>query len=263
MSPGDTIRNIVFLPNIWQARQRQLRCVTFNCAGFSGVLLQKLTFTDCVFIDCLFLGTVFKEVEFHNCKFENCNFWKARFEQCYIDPDSILLERRFKVEAANVGISLFQSLLSNFAESRQDAFYMKADIKFRRWKRYQLSHDLRRKKIGWWTALSRRCLSISYEVIAGFGYRPGRFFIWTLILFLLVSTANYYVIGSDIAYDQATGTVRFIDILFYSFSVMTVLGFSSLVPDTPIAKLITVVQALAAVGWLGIFTSVLVKRFLR
>lgn len=264
MSPGDTLKNIEFRHGLWPSNLRKIRGVTFNSVGLSKAVIERTTFTDCIFEDCLFLGSQFREVEFHNCSFQDCNFWKAKFEKCYLDPDRIVMSNRFKIEAANAGISIFQALLGNFADERQDEFYMRADIRFRQWKRYQLAHDLRRRRIGWWAAKRRHWSSLAYELLSGFGYRPGRFFLVTLILFVSVSTINYVVIGTDIRTDGVNSEhASFVDALFYFFSVLTVLGFSVVVPTTATSKLLTVLEALAAVGWLGIFTSVLVKRFLR
>jgi hypothetical protein len=264
MSPDDLVSNIVFEPSEWRAPRARIRAVKFRDVAFSKATLSRVTFTDCSFEDCLFIGTEFIEVEFHSCTFLNCNFWKARFRQVYINPDSISLEQRFKVEAANTGVSVFQALLSNFADERQDQFYMAADIRFRRWKRYQIWHDLRRANLtrgkAWWQWSS----SIAYEALAGFGYRPSRFFGATLMLFLVISYINYWLIGDAVE----IGNVRvchasFVDAVFYTFSILTVLGFSSVVPVTDFAKILTVLEALAAIGWLGIFSSILVKRFLR
>lgn len=265
MSPGDLVSNIVFDQRRWLAPpQRRLRDVTFRNVAFSNSTLSKVTFTDCTFEDCIFVGARFHEVEFHGCKFLNCNFWKARFRQVYLDPNTIQLDHRFKVEAANTGISVFQALLGNFADERQDEFYMQADIRFRRWKRYQIWSDVRRKRISWPPAIWQWLSSITYEGVAGFGYRPLRFFSATVVLFLAVSFVNYWAIGDAVEIDGArVAHASLVDTVFYTFSILTVLGFSTIVPTSEYAKLLTVMEALTAIGWLGIFTSVLVKRFLR
>jgi Pentapeptide repeats (9 copies)/Ion channel len=265
MSPGDSVSNIVFDQRRWVAPpQGRVREVIFRNVAFSKSTLSRITFTDCTFEDCLFLGTRFHEIEFHSCRFLNCNFWKAKFRQVYLDPDTIKLERRFKVEAANTGISVFQALLGNFAEERQDEFYMQADIRFRRWKRYQIWSELRRKRVPPARAFVRWFSSITYEGVAGFGYRPLRFFAITVVMFLAVSLLNYWVIGDAVKIDGHPVTqASLVDTIFYSFSILTVLGFSTITPASESAKLLTVIEALIAIGWLGIFTSVLVKRFLR
>ena len=62
-------------------------------------------------------------------------------------------------------------MLTNFAEERQDQFFMLADIEFRRWKRYQIGHDLRRERKTRREALWEWVSSIVYEYLAGFGHR--------------------------------------------------------------------------------------------
>ena len=112
--------------------------------------------------------------------------------------------------------------------------------------------------------------SITHEGLTGFGYRPLRFFIWTLALFFAISCLNYFligdamqVVGNAAAASGANPHASFIDSVFYTFSVLTVLGFSSVTPASDWAKILTIFETLASIGWLGIFTAVLVKRFLR
>lgn len=264
MSPGETVSNVIFEIDPWPSPLRTIRGVTFRGVSISKVTVNRVTFVECKFEDCLFLGTHFSEVEFHNCHFINSNLWKARFERVYLDPRFIKLESRFHTEAANVGISVFQALLSNYQEDRQDEFYMLADIQFRRWKRYQIWHNLRHKRLSNAKAYAKWVSSIFYDSVAGFGYRPGRYFIATIVFFLLISVMNHFIVSNSIVLNGvALDSPSFLDTAFYSFSILTVLGFSSIVLTSEFGKLLAIVEALAAIGWLGIFTSVLVKRFLR
>lgn len=263
MSPGCDVRNIVFADKSWPSDRREVKGVTFRNVAFSKVRFERAKFTDCSFTDCLFIGAEFSEVEFHHCQFCDCNLWKASFRKVYLDPWCIKFDARYRDEAANVGISVFQSMLSNFAEERQDEFYMAADVRFRRWKRYQIPYDRRRKKISKLAAHTKWLSSILYDVVAGFGYRPGRFFIVTILLFLAVSTLNYFLIGDSISVNGERADASVVDTIFYSFSILTVLGFSSVLPIDPHAKILSVLEALMSIGWLGMFTSILVKRFLR
>jgi hypothetical protein len=277
MSPGDEVANIVFPPGKWVPPTGKIKKVTFRNVAFSKTTISKVTFTDCTFEDCLFTGAHLDEVEFHGCDLVNCTLWKIRLTRVYLRPERVKFARRFRVEAANVGISAFQAMLSNFAEERQDLFFMQADIRFRRWTRYQIWHDLREEKktVGeaWWDWLR----SVTHEWLTGFGYRPLRFFVWTLALFLAVSYMNYALIGEAIYVASASGApiagaaaaqggpahASFIDSVFYTFSVLTVVGFSAGTPSSDGAKILSVLEALASIGWFGIFTAVLVKRFLR
>jgi hypothetical protein len=269
MSPGDEVTNTVFPPGDWKPPNRKIKNVTFRGVAFSKTTISQVTFKDCVFKDCLFIGTELNEVEFHGCSLTDCNFWKIRLNRVYLNPDKVKLGSKFRVSAANVGISIFHAMLSNFAEQRQDHFFMSADIKFRRWKRYQIWHDLREERKTWIEAWWEWMTSITHEWIAGFGYRPLRFFMVTIGLFLAVSIMNYHLIGDQIqvAGDAADPEVAvqasFVSTVFYTFSVLTVLGFSTITPSSDFAKILSVLEALASIGWLGMFTAILVKRFLR
>lgn len=268
MSPGDVVANTVFAPGEWKPPGSKVKDVTFRSVAFSKTKISQVTFIGCTFVDCLFTGAHMSEVEFHGCTFTDCNFWKIRLARVYLRPDTIKFADRYRAEGANIGISIYQAMLSNFAEERQDHFYMLADIEFRRWKRYQIRHDRlhgnktsREARLEWVS-------SVIYETLAGFGYRPLRFFFATIVLFLSVSCLNYFAIGGSIQVGTAPPNVpsvhaSFVDTIFYSFSVLTVLGFSLVTPTTDGAKILTVLEALASIGWLGIFTAVLVKRFLR
>ncbi len=265
MSPGETVSNIVFPSGPWKPPTGKVKNVNFRNVSFSKTSISQVTFTECKFEDCLFIGTQFEDVEFHGCDITNCTLWKIRLSRVYLRPQKIKFSDRYRVEAANVGLSLYQAMLSNFTEQHQDIFFMEADILFRKWKRYQIKHDLRQenstKREAYWAWIC----SWTHEKITGFGYRPTRFFIWTLFLFFAVSGMNYVLIGDAIQVNGATAGVHisFVDAVFYTFSVLTVLGFSSVSPVSDCAKILSVLEALASIGWLGIFTAVLVKRFLR
>lgn len=264
MSPGQSVTNTVFKGEKWGQPRMKIKGVTFKNVSISSMELFQITFTECVFEDCLFRGSFFHEVEFHKCRLINCNMWKAKFEKCYLDPATISLDSRYHVEASNVGVTMYQALLSNYANERQDAFYAHADIEFRRWKRHQLCYDIRKQNVDFFPGHWRRLRSFIFDLVAGYGYKPARFFVVTVISFLVISVLNHFFIGDDLLINgQRLPSISFIDSVFYSFSILTVLGFSTVVPDGAVAKLLTVFEALAAIGWLSIFTSVLVKRLLR
>lgn len=226
--------------------------------------MEEITFNKCHFDDCLFIGAVFKNVEFHSCKFINCNFYKAEVERCYFDPRSIALDETYKKTASNIGVSLFQKLLENAAASRQAQHEMLSDIRFRQWKRAQLTHDLKDGKITKGQAWAKWVGSIIYEYSCGFGYSPLRLIITTLIAFLAVSVANIGLMANGLLVDgKSVGHLDLADSVFYTFSLLTSLGFSTVIPSLPLTKIAAVMEALLGIGWLSLFTSVLVRRFLK
>lgn len=258
------VKDKVFSPNISELSFGRVENVTFINTEFSKTIISKTSFYECNFQDCLFIATGFYDVEFHRCRFDNCTFWKTTFHNVYLNPLNIYFDRRYIDEAANVGISIYQQLLKNFADSHQDKFYIEADIQLRKWKRYQIAYELSKNHITKREAIKQRVISYTYELVAGFGYRPARFFAATIILFLIISFINYLVIGNNISTQvHSNGHATIANTVFYSFSILTVLGFSSIEPASTLAKLLSVMEALGAIGWLAIFTSVLVKRFIR
>jgi len=143
-------------------------------------------------------------------------------------------------------------------------FAMESDIEFRRWKRWQLEYDLFDNKIGQLEKIAKQVSSLAYEFICGFGYKPVRVIVATFILFLILSFFNKVTLSGSLSSDGKSLTkIDLVDSIFYTFSMMTCLGFSLITPITNFAKLLAVSEALAGIGWLGIFTSLLVKRFIR
>lgn len=258
------IRDALYRPDDWPQSLRSIKNTNFTNVSLSKTLLRETTFTNCKFENCLFIGTKFESVNFHNTRFKNCNFHKVDIVDCYFDPNSIELDKVYKSDAANIGVHLFQKLYENSSTTRQPFFEIEADIKFRQWKRSQLFFDHKTGRLSLYRLIGLWLRSILYEYVCGFGYRPARFAIATLICFFLFSTINWYAFKGGLSVNgQAAAAPSFLDSIFYTFSVMTVLGFSSIVPVLAKAKLITVLEALIGVGWMGIFTSLLVKRFLK
>lgn len=258
------LENVLYEPSKWPTPPYKVNGKKFLNVSLSKTSFSKVSFQNCHFEDCLLIGCNFQEVEFHRCTFKNCNFYKSEFYKCYLDPSVITFHKHYKKNYANVGVGLFQQLLDNSADQHQADHSMLADIAFRQWQRAQLRHDLAVGKITCLGYLLLFVRNFSFDWIAGYGYRPARFFGWTILLFLMISLINFWLLADSLTVNESGASgAGLVDAIYYTFSVLTVLGFSTVVPVSSTAKLVTVIQALAAIGWLGIFTSVLVKRFIR
>jgi hypothetical protein len=98
----------------------------------------------------------------------------------------------------------------------------------------------------------------------GFGYRPWRFIVTTVIVFTVFSFVNMTLLPGALRQDgDVIKEIALSDAIFYTYSMLTALGFSTIVPITGFAKILAVAEALLGIGWLGLFTSLLVKRFIR
>jgi hypothetical protein len=101
-------------------------------------------------------------------------------------------------------------------------------------------------------------------LLCGFGYRPVRFVIWTVAFFIVIAAGNVWAFRDGLTINGSQiSSPDFVDSLYFTFSILTVLGFSFIFPVTSFAKIVTVFEALLGVGWMGMFTSILVKRFLK
>ncbi len=80
----------------------------------------------------------------------------------------------------------------------------------------------------------------------------------------MISLINTNVLPGTLKQDgQIIHQMTLSDGIFYTYSMLTALGFSTIVPDSGFVKILTVSEALIGIGWLGVFTSLLVKRFIR
>jgi len=258
------IRNVLYQPAEWPVAIRSLKNVNFTNVSLSKTQFSNVTFTECHFRDCLFIGAEFDHVEFHRCTFINCNPHKARFNDCYLDPRTISFDKSYRDFAANVVLHIYHELYENAVNSRQYHWSAAADFAFRQWRRAQTAYDYKQGRLTKWQALSSNIASYIYEYSAGFGHRPLRFILSTLACFGCISIVNSLALPGSIAINGRTvEELTVIDSIFYSVSMLTALGFSSITPVSAGAKLLAVAEAFLGIGWLGIYTALLVKRFIR
>lgn len=258
------IRNVLYEPDHWPSSIRSLNGVHFTNVSLSKTRISNVTFTECHFRDCLFIGTEFSQVEFHRCTFTDCNLHKARLNDCYLDPRTVFFDKSYRKSAANVALHIYHELYENAVNSRQYHWSAAADFSYRQWRRAQTAYDRRQGRLTGWQASVSIITSYVYEYTAGFGYRPIRFAATTLILFLFIALLNWLVLpGSLLINDRRNIEFSFVDSIFYSVSMLTGLGFSFITPVTSFAKLLAVAEAFLGIGWLGIYTALLVKRFIR
>jgi hypothetical protein len=263
---ANDIKDVLYQPDVWPNFKalRKVKGKKFTNVSFSKTQIEKITFHNCEFKDCLFIGTQFVEVHFIDCKFTDCNFYKATIEKCYWNPTSVSYSKGYKKTHANLGVILFQSLMKNADTMDQPEWFRLADMEFLRWKRAQLKFDVNEKKIGKLEYWKKYLMDILYERILGYGYRPLYFILVTISGFLFVSAFNFYALDSKLKIDgEVVPLATFWDGIFYTFSIMTLLGFSTITPVTACAKIITVIEAFFSVIWLAVMTSTITKRLFR
>lgn len=258
------LQNVIYYPDTWPQSLSKMKGATFKNVSLSKKKFEKVTFVDCRFEDCLFIGTSFEEVQFHRCTFKNCNFYKAKINKCYWDPITVCFDKVYKESHSNLGVEFFQQLMKNAQQEDQSTHLMNADIEFRRWKRAQLKYEKKEGHLGNWGYYTKFLCSYIYELLCGFGYKPFRFIISTILLFIFISIVNTFFLTSQIEMSgDKTYVMSMFDQIFFAFSMLTSLGFSEALPITKFAKALAMFEVLFGIGWFALFTSILIKRVLK
>src|ERR1700738_604536 len=155
--------------------------------SLSKVTFERVTFTRCRFVDYILVGTTFTDCEFHQCSFINCNTHKFNLEKVYIDPRSFALHRSYRWTASNVGVDLFQTLYRNASETYQTYFAPFADVKRRKWRRYQSWYDIKEHRGRRFFALWQIFSDFGFDLTMKYGYGPLRFLFIGFCLFLAMA----------------------------------------------------------------------------
>lgn len=255
------MQNVRYEPEYIPNGMRRLKNFTFKNVSFSKTKFLKITINECTFKECLFIGCSFDDVDFYKCKFIDCNFYKSTFNGCFLDPESFSFSDYYKTNSQNVMVVLFHSIYENSSKQKQYKFERLSDIKFRRWKRYQLYYDYEKENIGKYRYLISKYMDLFYDTISRYGYSPLRFILFTFLIFNIIALISNFIFITDIS--KNSHFYWYVDGLFFTVSMMTGVGFSLYQPSGVVSKLWSVGLAWLGVGWVGVFTAILVKRFLR
>jgi len=261
---SDDLRNIWYVPDELSPDRPQntFRDKHFTNVSFTKTVIRRVTFTRCTFTDCLFIGTAFQNCEFHDCIFIDCNPYKCSFTRTYLDPASFarMLSRKTH---SNIGVYLFSQLLFNSAEMHQHDFEATADYHFRRWRRFQLVYDYRRKKMSAFQFVKRWVPDMMYFAFAGYGYRGSFFACWTLALFVILVAINHRFVTdfsvNGMSHEQSNSLIYS---LYQTITNLTALG-SNAIPATYRGMVLLALESLVGVVWLATLASIIVRKVVR
>ena len=263
---SSSLENTLYQPSSIAVAQRTLfKAKKFKNVSFSKTLFRRMTFTDCEFEDCLFIGARFTEVQFHRCKFVNCNFYKCALSKCYLDPNCFSFSPSLKKTHANIMTELFHSLLVNAKSESQHRHAEDAEIMFRRWLLWQRSYDRRTKKISDCRFAKEWLLSKAGDCVFGFGYRPFKFAV-SSILFLLLCSVLTHVSWPALGMHNSNGVIRddsFINAIYYTVVVTTTLGFGDIIPTTVPGQLFASFLSVVGLIWFSLLAALVIRRVVR
>lgn len=191
------LTNILYEPDVLEPKNHpklKIRDTIFQNISFSKTKLIKTVFINCSFEDCLFIGSELINCEFQSCKFINCNTHKISIQNTYLNPLSFA--NCFKgIDKANIGVHLFQQLISNSEVEGQSEFRRYARYHYRKWKDNLTLNKLIRKqpyKITISQFLISFVPSILYRYLFGYGLRLRNLTISFILIFILFFFTNYY-----------------------------------------------------------------------
>ena len=249
-------------------RQCRVRDTTFERVSFSKTCISGFVFHDCIFDRCLFIGTTITDCEFHNCRFIHTNTHKISISGTYIDPrsfDRCLIQGKHQ----NVGVHLYQTLLSNSRKTEQIEFERDAQFLFLRWKRFQDAYEI----VNWskrqtTSRLSRKhvlsCLQylrrLGWEKLFGSGLRLRYFMVTVAITLSIFSFLNFFFrkhLGLTLGGEPVSSPV---EVIYYTIISFTTLGYGDIVPTTPLGQVMASAQSLIGFCLLALLASMLFRR---
>ena len=167
----------------------------FENVSFSKTQIEGIDFQKCKFINCQFVNTKFINCEFHECEFQHPDPYKISFTNTYIDPQ-VFVGTLDKKDVSNKGVSLFQQLYNNAANMNRHDFASTAEFNKRKWERYQLTYDYKKKRIRtrWplFTFLRKWFANVTSWLTIGYGIRAKFLLYWTIPSTILLIGINYH-----------------------------------------------------------------------
>ena len=271
LSSSNHMRGVIYKPDKlsrpFANRIHRIKGVEFENVSFTRTNISNIIFTDCIFRDCLFISAKIEECEFHNCRFHNTNTHKIYFIKTYINPKSFknCLDRN---KHQNIGVHLFQNLMSDSRDQDQPEFEAIARFLFHRWKRYQDIYYLKKNfkdEISIWKKLEFRLLykitrSFFWEKLFGSGIKSSYLFKTALSCVAIVTTINYKF-RREFGLDTGSFPVEtVIDSFYFSMITLTTLGFGDITPTTELGRAIVAIEGAFGLVLFALFASMMFRK---
>lgn len=266
------ITNASYMPTVMNRtedpKECRIRDVRFERVSFAKTRISGFSFRNCTFDRCLFIGAAIVDCDFHNCKFVLTNTHKLSISGTYIDPTSF---RRClnPGKHQNIGVHLYQMLLSNSRGAEQIEFERDAQFLFLRWKRFQDAYEIKnwRKREGVGLFSGRfvlKCLGYvrrwTWEKLFGSGLRL-RYFVATVLGTITAFTMLNYWLRCELGLElKGSSITTWVEALYYTVMSFTTVGYGDIVPTTHTGQLLASLQSLIGFFLLALLASMLFRK---
>ncbi len=242
--------------------------IEFENVSFARVKMTGLVFSNCIFKNCRFHFAKFESCQFHKCKFVSTNMHKISIKNSYIEPDSFLEAIPDKIEYANIGIHLFQTLMRNSRDEDQPERESRARYQFKLWQRYK---EIKELKDGWKEPKSLR-LPESMALVAkimgnffwglffGYGVRLRNYAMTTILIVIILTIINL-ICAKEFGLLIGSRTLNsFWEALYFTIISLTTVGYGDITPTTSFGRVAVSFQGIVGFGLFGLLTSMLYRK---
>lgn len=237
---------------------------SFVNVSFSKTVINGFTFRNCEFEDCLFIGTKFINCNFHNCRFKNCNPYKVKFVICYIDP--LVFKSMFEIKKySNIGMHIFHELFLNSNKIGRLDFKASAEYYFRKYRRYQFRYDYKQNYINKFNFIKKWLPESLFEVFAGYGLRATPVLIWSLTLFIVMTSINYFFWENFTLSDSSLAVQKpnIILAIYYTIITITTLGYGDIIPSSKLGMILASAESIIGLFLLSMFATLIIRKIIR
>ncbi len=249
-------------------RTQRIESMSFEKVSFSKTSIIGVIFRNCEFIDCQFIATQMRDCEFHSCRFIRTNTHKISLSNTYLNPLSFkkCLDRR---KHQNIGVHLYQTLMSNSRDAEQIEFERDAQFLFLRWKRYQDGYELKRiwskaaKHSEYFAAFNKGIGVLQrflWEKLFGCGIRLRYYMATVLSTIIVASILNFqfrHELGLEIDEEIISSWP---EAVYFTTVSLTTLGYGDITPTTELGRWIASFQSIVGISLFALLASMLFRR---
>lgn len=208
---------------------------SFKNISFKDTSIKNYKFIECDFNRCLFLNTNLIGCDFGDCKFKDCNFSDCKLdENSRIDPQSLKDNFNFNHDA-NLATKFFHHLYDIYSDVHQPEYQRDAKYFFLKSKRGLTHYYFTCKRIGKPKHYYNIFSSKLADFISGYGVYKLRIVRTLLIYLLLMASINYYILVDSFSQSDCS-SIEFIDALYFTFVMVTTIGFGDITPNGDIGQ---------------------------